>query len=397
MTETTPTYASGCGAAIRPPGEQTGGQIEPRGGTREVTLSPIAADDVTGSLAARIKALGVVTKSEELALQEKIGELTAFAQSRNEETPAIHFPNSVLPISSPEWQALLSSFPPGERSFRADFSRALRRTVGLLAALQEELALYQIRQASEHLWKKHLNSLVYLAHCAGELLPELMKLQSETRNRGLSRKEEHLASIVARLQQHLETVAALDPQQEAEAGNGLRIDPKWEENRLQSILKRLVEFASTSEEPVQEIPLGKTVLSISPTLWQALTAECPDGEISFRAEFNQALRRAVGLLAAIQEEMGAYQANAGSQFSWKKPLNSLRYLERCANEILPRLEALVKETQLRNLSQKAEHLAQSVAQLRQYQAEIGRLYQRRIGGTASHNTARAAAAAAAGA
>ncbi|MBI3894399.1 MAG: hypothetical protein HY313_00565 [Acidobacteria bacterium] len=344
------------------------------------------------ALAAKMKALGIDTKSEEARLQEQISELVVFAQSKAEEVPAIQLPNSILVISSTEWQALLSSYPAGEKSFRADLSRGLRRAIGLLAMLQEESALYRVRQTSEHLWKKHLNTLVYLSYCASKLLPELEKLLVETQNRGLSRKAEHLGTIIARMRRYLEEVSDLGPQQE-ETGRGVRIDPKWEENRLQTLLNHLIAFAKGSAEPVPEIPLSKTVLAISATQWQALVSERPPGEESFREKLNQVLQRAVGLLGAIQEQLAAYHANADGKFSWKMPLNSLRYLSHCASEILPKLEALVGEAERRILSAKAEDLSRTVTLIRQYQAEIDQICQQHIGSaTSSPGMARAASA-----
>ena len=331
--------------------------------------SQIGSED----LAAKIKALGIDSKSEEGRLQEKIAELVSFAQTAVEPSLAIPVSNTALALSSTEWQALVSDFPASELSFRADLNRTLRRAVGLLVLIVEESGLYKVRRVSEHLWRKHLNSLFYLGHSASQVLPELAKLVEGAQVRGLSRKAEHLTQTAQRLRRHVEEISNLNPESLAVKTESLRLDPNWEENRLQELINQLVSFAKTRTEPVSTIPLSNTPLSVSSTEWQALVSDCPAAEESFRVNVNRALRRTIGLLAAIQEETALYKAHLDDKHRWKRHWSSLLYLADSSDKILPELEELGKEADRRNLCTKAEHLAEAVKRLRGHLIEISTL------------------------
>lgn len=325
------------------------------------------------SFAARLKTLGVDTKAEEKQLQEKIAELAAWAGKSREPKTSVQLANLVMPLSGTEWQTLASDPLIGEVSFRSDLHRTMRRAVGIQASVLEELALYNVRQDSEYLWKKHLQSLLFLAHCAALLLPELERISTQAGERGLAKKGTDVRESANRLREHLGQIARLDQSHLGGKADGLRVDPEVMESRWQELLHQLVCSAKNAEESRTEIALGNTALTASATEWQALVSDCPPGEQSFRADLNRVLRQAVGLRAAIQEETALYRASRSSRYQWRGHLSSLFYLAGKAEKLLPDLETLRKEAQQRNLDSKAEHLAETIATLREHLQEIAAL------------------------
>lgn len=325
------------------------------------------------SLAARLKKLGVDGKAEEKRLQERIAELSSWAKGFREPKATAQLASTVLLLSVTAWQSLVSDCIAGEISFRADLNRAVRRAVGLLASLQEEMALYNVRQDSEYLWKKHLHSLLYLADSASRLLQELERISTQAGERGLSKKAADVKETRNRLRQHLEEIAKLNHSQLHGKAEGLRVDPEWIETRWQELLNQLVCSAKSAEESAAKISLGNTALTASSTEWQALVSDCPPGEQSFRAHLNRVLRQAVGLRAAIQEETALYRACRSTRYQWRGHLSSLFYLASKVEKILPELEALRNEAQQRNLTTKAEHLMETIARIRQHLEEISKL------------------------
>lgn len=185
-------------------GSQTGGSPQEE---KKVTspASPMTAADFV----LRIDALGVDPKWEESHVELRISELVSFAKAAGEPLSTIPLANSVLVLSPTEWQTLVSEYPPTEESFRAGLHRIVRRAVGVLAGIQEEMALYEVRRTGEYLWKKHLNSLFYLLYTGSKILPDLENLDQEAQRRGLQKKSEHLFDTAGRLRQSLQQVSEL--------------------------------------------------------------------------------------------------------------------------------------------------------------------------------------------
>src|SRR5262249_11981172 len=112
-------------------------------------------------------------------------------------------------VSPAPWQALSAPVRPGEDSFRAGLSRTLRRAVGLLARMQEEVILYRDHRDNRRLRAEHLDSLLYLASCAADTEPELRRLEVEAMSRNLRAKAADLQQTIQRLRDFLSEIARI--------------------------------------------------------------------------------------------------------------------------------------------------------------------------------------------
>ena len=172
----------------------------------EITHRTLVPATLAADFAAKLKALGADSRTEEHRLQGSIGELVTYAKKVGEPAGTIQLANSVLEISATEWHALVTEYP--EKSFRADLNRALRRAVGVRAGMQEEAALYGARTV-EGLRKKRAQSFLYLAQAACQMLPELEALEKLARSRGLVTKADDLKAAIARMAAHCELAAEI--------------------------------------------------------------------------------------------------------------------------------------------------------------------------------------------
>lgn len=321
------------------------------------------------------KALAIDVNAEEKQLQAAITKLMSVARQSSAPLASVPLSSSVFRISAAVWQALVSDYPEDEKSFRVALHQAVRRAVGILAAIQEEIALYKIRLTGDFLWKRHWNSLCYLDYCAAQVLPLLEQQGNEARHRGLMRKAEDVRQLASQLQHYRQQISESNPEKLVILSGGLKVDPKWLETNLQGMIHQLTLLARASEAPVASIPLPNSVLPLSATEWQALVTDYPETEKSFRADSNRVLRRAVGMLAALQEETALRQADIESK-SWRKNhLSTLFYLGHSAAPLLPELEELGNEAQRRGLHAMAGHVQEMVARMQHHADHISKLHQ----------------------
>ena len=324
-------------------------------------------------LTSKMETLGVDSKSEEKQMQATIRVLVSFANDRANPVSEVPLANTTLLLSSTDWQVLVSGRPAEENSFRGELYCVLSRSVGLRAAMQEELALYKVRQTTAHLFKKHLCSLFYLAHESAILLPQLEMVSQCARSRGLTAKAEHLADTIRRMGRLVQQISSLNPSETQNESKVIRCDPKWQESRLQYVTAHLIAFAEAAAEPVSTIPLPNSGLPVSPTEWQALATACPSEERSFRADLHRVLRRTIGLLAAMQEECALYYSRRQMKFQWKRHLENLQYLSVNAHGVLPELKSLAEESRRRSLSGKYADLQLVITRLGERLEEISTL------------------------
>jgi hypothetical protein len=167
--------------------------------------------------AAGINLLGIDTVTQEGRLLSLINELVSFVRSAGRPVSSFPLRNSTLPVSAWEAQAMAMEYIM-EKSFRADFNRTVRRAVGLLAAIQEETAQYEAKRHNQHLWKRHIDALVYLLYCGGETLAALWEFRDDAARRGLQEKSDQLSQTAARLREKLHSVADFCRQWKEQAG-----------------------------------------------------------------------------------------------------------------------------------------------------------------------------------
>lgn len=158
----------------------------------------------------QMKALGIDIIQEESKLRLNIQNLAAFVRAAGNKTvTSIPLPHSTLAISDWEARAFAMEYPASDRSFRADFNRYLRQSVGFIARMYEELTLYYEKRGTEYLWKPHYDSLIWLLYEGRQYLGQLTDFVEETRTRGLSEKAEQLAQTAAKLDANLNKVAEI--------------------------------------------------------------------------------------------------------------------------------------------------------------------------------------------
>lgn len=155
----------------------------------------------------------------------------------------------------------------------------------------------------------------------------------------------------------------------------LRNDPRFEESRVGKLASDLVLFARCAPEPLTVLPLPNSILVVSPLEFQSLTVDYPAMEVSFRADLNSIVRRAVVLLAAIEDELALYKVRRSSEYLWRQHVNSLGYLLHAADQIVPDMDTLFQQAQERGLLSKAEQLGATIQRLRRRMSEIAELCQ----------------------
>ena len=106
-------------------------------------------------------------------------------------------------------QALAAVCSSEERSFRANLHCVLRRTTGLLAALQEELTLYDSRRHSLCEWKRHLEGLRYLSASAMGIFPGREAVCEESQRRSLSAKHNDLRQVIERVRKRTRAISTV--------------------------------------------------------------------------------------------------------------------------------------------------------------------------------------------
>ena len=108
--------------------------------------------------------------------------------------------------------------------------------------------------------------------------------------------------------------------------------------------------------PVAPLPLNE---------WEsnALRAQYPESEQTFRAEFARGVCRAIAILARIYEEVPLYIQKKGTEFLWKKHYDSLVYLlseGRKQKQVLLDLAAVSEQRGLREKAKQLEVTAQKL-------------------------------------
>lgn len=149
---------------------------------------------------------------EQTVLLTMISRLTEYVRAQVDETSTIPLSNSELIVTDLELRSLHAEYDPQEESYRADLNRVLKRGVGLRATIQEEIQFYTVRRDSEHLWKKHFDSLCYLRESCLAFLPELDRIMTASRSRGLHRKAEQIGQTLSGLREQLEKIRTIEEQ-----------------------------------------------------------------------------------------------------------------------------------------------------------------------------------------
>jgi hypothetical protein len=156
----------------------------------------------------QLKQLGVDVEQEALYLRNRTEELTMRLRSNLNMNSV---PNSFAPLMLSEWEAAAfrTLFPEAEQSFRADFARALCRTITIIYRIYEEIPQYMEKKGTEYLWKRHYDSLVYLLYGGRGQKEILAQLATASDKRGLPEKGRQLQATMQKLDTSLAKVAEL--------------------------------------------------------------------------------------------------------------------------------------------------------------------------------------------
>ena len=95
--------------------------------------------------------------------------------------------NGNMVLSSVEVDAFRSDYS-AEKSYRADYAKALRQTVSIQACLQLELREYSAKLSSAYLWKPHADALAFLIGTARRIQVQCGAILATAEQRGLADK-----------------------------------------------------------------------------------------------------------------------------------------------------------------------------------------------------------------
>ena len=122
--------------------------------------------------------------------------------------------NGNMALSNPEVEAFRTDYR-GEKSFRADYASALRRTVAIQARLQLELMEFNSKQSSAYLWKPHADALAFLIGAARKVQEQCGGLLVVAEQRGLADKAIAVTGSLQKMRQQVQLAA------KALQGNGI--------------------------------------------------------------------------------------------------------------------------------------------------------------------------------
>jgi hypothetical protein len=178
--------------------------------TVEVPLPPppVAAPVVRGPLLDPAKELGLDENREAQKLRFTLRSLVAFFEvPENRLEIAARVGTVTLTFADWEARSLQTDYPDEDKSFRADFARAMKHTAALMMRMTEEIDLLSKKASSEYLWKPHYDSLVWLFAKGRDHVQVLNDFAAATGKRGLLEKQQQIAKTATRLVGSLEKVA----------------------------------------------------------------------------------------------------------------------------------------------------------------------------------------------
>ncbi len=172
--------------------------------------APPPPPDETADPIERMKKLGISITHQEQKVRALITSMAAFARASGGNTVRqIPLPHSVVNVQDWEVRSLAMEITESERTFRADFNRHIRHTVGILACITDEMAQYEKKKTNEYLWKPHYDSLIWLLYEGRRQFDVLTEFIAETKNRGLKDKADQIEKTATRLQDALTHTAEI--------------------------------------------------------------------------------------------------------------------------------------------------------------------------------------------
>lgn len=156
----------------------------------------------------KLKDLGIDVEAEKLAVKKRIEELAV----RIKANPAMNLvPCALGPVALSEWElnAFRTGYPESEQSFRAEFTRALTKAIAIVSLIHDELPAYDEKKATEYLWKKHYDTLLYLLQEGRCHKENVTNLSAATEKKGLIDKAKQLLQTAQKLEAALGKLAGI--------------------------------------------------------------------------------------------------------------------------------------------------------------------------------------------
>jgi hypothetical protein len=138
------------------------------------------------------------------SMEESIRNFILAADPRSANVVPLRNGNTAL--SNPEVDAFRADYG-AEKSFRADYASALRRTVAIQARLQSELQEFKNKQSSAYLWKPHADALAFLIGAAQKLQEQCGRVLAVAEQRGLADKATAITASLRKMRQQVQFAA----------------------------------------------------------------------------------------------------------------------------------------------------------------------------------------------
>ena len=142
--------------------------------------------------------LGIDVSRQEQHLQERVKGISRWLIANPR---AASLDLSGMPALG-EWEvrAFRTEYGEEERSFRAEFAKAVRYAIGIVVRIHEELSAYEAaREGTDTGSKKYADSLLYLLYKGRKHLVILRLLAADTEKRMLPEKARQLLSTASKL------------------------------------------------------------------------------------------------------------------------------------------------------------------------------------------------------
>ncbi|MGZ4827847.1 MAG: hypothetical protein ACXVY9_10815 [Terriglobales bacterium] len=165
-------------------------------GSGQLPHVPEAGDPVTGGVAIELGKLRVI--------EDSIRNFILAADPNAANVVPLH--NGNLSLTNAEVEAYRANYG-AEKSFRSDYTAAVRQAIAIYARIQVELQEYNSKLGSAYLWKPHADSLAFLINSAQRLQEQCGAVLSVAEQRGLADKVNAITGALQKMRQQLHLAA----------------------------------------------------------------------------------------------------------------------------------------------------------------------------------------------
>ncbi|MDP9267372.1 MAG: hypothetical protein M3P27_03490 [Acidobacteriota bacterium] len=161
-----------------------------------------------GGAAAAAAPSGLIVDVEEGKMRAVADSIRNFTRaSDNKGGMVVPLPHGNCALTAAEAEAFRADFLQ-EKSFRADYARAMQRAVCLSNRMISEMRDYHAKRGSEYLWKPHADALAYLLASANRETENAGALIGLAQQRGLADKIAAMKATIDKLRGQCQNTAA---------------------------------------------------------------------------------------------------------------------------------------------------------------------------------------------